>query len=262
MSDWIRTVRGALTLNTAAFTGFRDGRDVFYRGLLLIVVVALLAGLPTLATETVKGLRGGSVAAEMDDAAAQFDQAMRQMEPFLQNIPADVRETILAQAKAGFQMGADIAVRIEKIPTFLPRRLTAVLEAFGRWLSRPFGGAGFPLAAATLGTWLGYGVWVVLVAKLLGGRGTLPRFFGTTGLFAVPHVLNILHPIPFLGGLVGFIAFLWGAAIYVKATAVSQELTVERALLAVVAPILAVILLLIVLASGLAGLIAIGLAGQ
>ena len=55
---------------------------------------------------------------------------------------------------------------------------------------------GFPLAAVALGTWLGYGIWVMLFAKLLGGRSTLAGFFSTTALYAVPHLLSFFAFIP------------------------------------------------------------------
>jgi hypothetical protein len=84
-----------------------------------------------------------------------------------------------------------------------------------------------------LGAWLGYGIWVMLFAKLLGGRASLASFFGATAIFVVPHLLLILRWVPILGGLLAFIAFVWGLALYVKATAVSHGLTLDRALLAV-----------------------------
>ncbi len=78
----------------------------------------------------------------------------------------------------------------------------------------------------------------------------------------MPQLLNIFQRIPFLGGLLGFIAFLWGLAIYVKATAVSQKMSIERALLAVFVPILVAALLVVVLGTGLIGLIAVTVGGQ
>jgi hypothetical protein len=90
----------------------------------------------------------------------------------------------------------------------------------------------------------------MLVAKLLGGRATLARFFGTTALFAAPHVLNIFGPLPFVGALLGLLAFLWGVGIYVKATAVSHDLSGGRALLAVVLPVVVVLALGFVATTG------------
>ena len=180
----------------------------------------------------------------------------------MQNLPPDVRDQLLSQIRQGFQTGQAIAARIEALPTILPRPVGRGLEALGKWLSRPFGGAVFPLSVATLGTWLGYGIWVTLMAKLLGGRADLPGFFGTTSLFAGPHLLNILGPVPILGPLAGFIAFVWGIGIYVKATAVSHELSTERALLAVLLPILILAVILIVVVFGVATFVAISASGR
>lgn len=261
MSDWIATLRGALTLKTETFIHLRDRRDAFFQGVAVIVLVALLAGLPGLVTDLLRGVRGGSAVAALDDATDAFEQGLQQATPLLQNMPAETQAVILEQARAGFKLGMQIGSRIEQLPTALPRPLNAALQALGGWLSRPFGGAGFPLAAATLGTWLGYGIWVMLAAKLLGGRGSLTGFFGATALFAVPHVLNILGPLPYVGALLGFIAWLWGAVIYVKATAVSHELSVERAVLAVLLPLLVAFVAALVLGAGLATVIALAIAG-
>jgi hypothetical protein len=102
----------------------------------------------------------------------------------------------------------------------------------------------------------------MLAARLLGGRGGLAGFFGTTALFAVPHVLNVFNMAPYVGGVLGFIAFAWGAAIYVKATAVSHELSIERALLAVLLPVLVAFAIAILVALVAFGLIGIALSGQ
>ncbi len=77
----------------------------------------------------------------------------------------------MEQMRAGMDMGLRIGERIGGLPTMMPAPISRLLTAVGGWFSRPFSGAAFPLAAATLGTWLGYGIWVMLVAKLLGGRG-------------------------------------------------------------------------------------------
>lgn len=262
MAEWIRTLWNALLFKTEAFTGLRNRRDAFLQGLLVILVVSLLVGLPTLVADTVKGLRPATPADEMADARAGFDRFLQQMEPLMQNLPADQRDMIMEMIRQGFQMGMQIASEIMSLPTILPRPVGQVLEAIGGWVSRPFGGATFPLAAATVGTWLGYGIWVMLAARLLGGRGGLVPFFGTTALFAVPHVLDVFGRVPYVGGVFGFIAFAWGAAIYVKATAVSHELSIERAILAVLLPVLVALVIAILLGLVVLGLIGIALSGQ
>ena len=100
---------------------------------------------------------------------------------------------MIEQIRENFRVGMDIATQISEVEAVLPQPMGIIFEQLGVWASRPFGGsAGVPLAVATLGAWLGYGIWVMLIAKLFGGRGTLPGFFGTTALFAIPQLLLLL----------------------------------------------------------------------
>jgi hypothetical protein len=194
------------------------------------LIVSLLAGLPSFITETIKSWQDRPDAqAEVAEATAAIENMLDQADTFLQGIPAPMRQQFLDQFRENFRIGLDIGTRIAALPTLLPQSVSRVLEQVGKWGSRPFGGAGIPLAAATLGAWLGYGIWVMLFAKLLGGKATLTGFFGTTALFAVPHLLLILRWVPYLGGLLALIAFVWGLALYIKATAVSHEISLDRA---------------------------------
>jgi hypothetical protein len=253
--EFLGTLRGVLTFNTDFFRRFHARHDVFLRGVVVVALVALIAALPLFVINLVNGLstRGGQA-----NEFTQQQQALQRMMPFMQGVPPEV----LAFMKQGFEVGSEIAARIEALPTPIPRPIGRGLEALGTWLSKPFAGARFPLAVAGFGTWLGYGVLVMLFARLLGGRGDMAGFFGTTSLYAVPHLLNVLSPVPYLGSLIGFVAFAWGAAIYVKATAVSHDITLERAVLAALLPLLVALTILIVLGIGLIVFIAIAAAGR
>jgi hypothetical protein len=262
MTKWINTVRGALTLKTTTFASFRDQNDAFFRGFLLILVVSLIVGLPYLVIDTITGINGEFSDREMADVTAGIQQGLDQALPWMTGIPDEVLEEIMAQMREGLTMGMRVGQEITSLPTLLPRPLSAFLEAFGSWASRPFADSGFPLASAALGTWLGYGILVMLAAKLLGGVSNMARFFGTTSLFAVPHFLKLLSPIPIIGGILGFVALTWGVVIYVKATAVSHELTIERALLAVFLPMLLLGLLFLLVGLGMGGIIAFLIAVQ
>jgi hypothetical protein len=237
MAEWISTFGRALLFDGAAFDRLRQRRNVFAEGLLVILLVALLAGLPGLISNTIKALQNKPLtSAEAAEATQGFASGLDQARAVLENLPPEVRaaaQVALDQASENFRMGLEIGTRVASLPTPLPRPVPQILEQIGAWASRPFGGTGIPLAAATLGAWLGYGIWVMLFAKLLGGRASLASFFGTTAIFAVPHLLMVLRWVPYLGGLLALIAFIWGLALYVKATAASHQLTLDRALLAV-----------------------------
>ena len=108
---------------------------------------------------------------------------------------------------------------------------------------------------------MGYAFWVLLVAKLLGGRATLSQMLGCTALYVAPQILTILQVIPCLGAILGFVAFVWGLVIYVKATAVANELSSGRALLAAILPAAVLIGLILLFVIPLVLLIVIAAVG-
>jgi len=261
MGAWFKTLLNAVLFKTNAYENLCDRRDAVMHGFIIIVVVALLAGVPGFVNQFLSGLR--PAATEVGDARAALQQMMDRFAPALQNagIPAAEQALIAQQAQQGMDTGLQIAQEIQGLPTALPRPVGRTLEAIGAWLSKPFSSASFPLGAAVLATWLGYGIWVMLAAKLLGGQGTLVGFFGTTALFAVPHVLDLLRWVPHVGTALGVLAFLWGAAVYVKATAVSHRFSVGHAVVAVLLPLVVAIILGILLVVGVGILIAIAASG-
>jgi hypothetical protein len=263
MSEWVRTVRGALLFDTAFYHEFSQRNDVFLRGVIIVLLVALVASIPAFVINFANGLRGSAATpAEPNEISAGFDQALRQLQPALQNLSPDVREMVVAQIRQGFVMAVDLGTRIQRLPTILPRPIGGGLRAIGAWLSVPFGGSFIPLAVATLGAWLGYGLWAMLAAKILGGRSDLAGFLGTTSLYAVPHLLNVFSVVPVLNTIVWLVAFAWGLAIFVKATAISHEMSLERAVLAVFLPVLFLAAAAIVLLLLLAALIGLAMGSQ
>ncbi len=257
MKAWLRDLWGAALLRTKVFEGWRLRSDAFLQGFLVILAVALVAGLPAFVLDLTGRARRTEVA---DTTAARADirRALEAAAPGLESlgVGAEKRD----QIAQGFDLALTIGTEVSALPARLPKSFGAIFRAVGGWLSRPFADGSFPLAAAALGTWLGYGVWVMLFARLLGGRGALHGFFGSTALFAAPHLLGVFSRVPVLGAVLGVIAFLWGVLIYVKATAVSHELSLGRATLAVALPLLILILVIALLLPVAAGVIAVLLA--
>jgi hypothetical protein len=245
MKALLSTLANACLLRSEAFKTFRDRRDVFFQGFLIIVVVSLLVGFPAFAGNVVKAAQPRLSEAQLEEATAQIEKGLKQVEPLLGFMPTEERQQ-LTQVVRMAKIWIAAGVEISNLNTVLPKPLGALMQAFGGWLSLPFGKAGFPLASVSLAVWLGYGLWVMLLAKLLGGRGTLAGFFGTSALYAVPHVLTFFAWIPCLGAILSLIAFLWGIVIYMKATMVSHGLTVGRALVAVFLPMLVIVLVVLV----------------
>ena len=263
MGAWIRTLWAAALFKTEAYERLRDRRDAFMQGFFVIVAVALIVGLPGFVTQLARSFRPPE--AEIADARGGFEAVMEDMAPIFEQagLPEAAITEIRQQADANFESVAMIIAEIEALPTALPRPIGKTLTAFGAWVSQPFGASGFPLSAAVLATWLGYGIWVMLAAKLMGGRGTLTGFFGTTALFAVPHVLDFFRWVPYVGTILGFVAFIWGLAVYVKATAVSHQFRPALGFLALVLPVIVTALLSILLIFGVGAVaLIVGLAGN
>jgi len=256
MAELLKSIRGAITLDIPTLVEFRDSKDVFRRGVVLLLLVALVVGLVGSLVDFIGGLAGPGIEQELADASAIFDTWWR----FMPAESAEFREQFMASASAALEIGR----RIATVPTRLPRPLTTLLEALGSWVSRPL---------AMLGAFLGYGIWVMLAAKLLGGKGRLQEFLGTAALSSVPYLLLVLERLACLGPIVHVVAWVWGAVIWVVATAVthgwatphlSEEGEVQRyevswgkPILAVVLPALAVAVLALVAAAGLGSLIAL-----
>lgn len=263
MKTWLQTLRDALLLRGATLARLAERPDAFAHGLLVVVLVALLVGLPFLVQDLAAGFQPVA-AVEAGDAQPDVSGSLELVRPYLRDagVPETIIDQILQTAEGSAGLAGTVATEINRLPTALPRPLAQAFIGVGRWLSRPFARSPFPPAAAALSTWLGYGVWVMLAAKLLGGRGSLHGFFGATGFFAAPHVLNLFNLVPVAGPVLGVIATLWGLLIYTVATGASHRLSPARALIAVFAPVLVGLTLvaLALLAAGVWGL-AVGLAG-
>ncbi len=242
MNEIITLFRGALTLDAKKFGDLKAAPDVFRKGFLFVVVVGLIVGIVLGLVATVQGLT--------TSPAAEIAQARQQMESsFGQFMPPEAA----AQFLDSFNMGMRIAERIAREKALLPRPVEVVFKQIGFIVAYPFG---------WLGSLLLYGAFVHIFAKLLGGRGTIAQMFGVTSLAVAPHLLDALGFIPCLGGLLGLIAFVWGAVIYVKGTATAQELSAGRATLAVFMPIVVAFVLAVLLLLGFGVLIALASGGR
>jgi hypothetical protein len=62
-------------------------------------------------------------------------------------------------------------------------------------------------------------------------------------VYVVPGLLGVLSPVPCVGGILLFIGTVWAIVVYVKATSVAAQLDTGRAILAVIAPFLAITVL-------------------
>jgi len=260
MTELLNTVRGAAALDIGTFVRFRDREDAFRRGVTILVLVALVVGMVAYAVDLVGGLINPPFEREMAEIQGGIEQWL-QFAP--QYMDPELLEGFKEYFLPNFEAGMEIARKITTLRTPLPKGVSLFFETLGDWVQRPL---------AMLGGFLGYGIWVMLAAKLLGGKGRLQEFLGTAALSAVPYLLLILERLPCLGSILGVVAWVWGAIIWVVATAVThgwaapqttEEGVVERyevnwgkAILAVILPALAVAVLVIIGAAGLGSMLA------
>lgn len=236
MKEMLNVMRDAALLREPAMEAFRDRKDAMKRGVAILLACFLVAGSLAFLLNLVNSVRPFGPA-QIDAAQQQFTQSLEQMQMFGATDPASqaVFDQIVETTQVIMRAGMEIA----GLDTTLPRGIAGFFSALGRWLTSTVG---------QLLTFLGYGVWVLLFAKLLGGNGGVDRFFGLTALFAVPNLLSIFLPIPCVGSLVAFIGWIWGVVVYVKAVQVSQRLTTGRAVAAALLPAVILTLLVVIVA--------------
>ncbi len=241
MNNLLRTIGRALLLEDEAFARIRDARDNFARGLVIIATISLIVGLFNVLADFVVAMRT-SPEAEIALARESIRQTIEQMRA-LGVFGADpiLEEQVLQSIESSLAIAEHVTGIVEET-TPLPPLVVNSLRALGQWFSYPFG---------WIATWMLYGVVVLVFARLLGGTASVQEMLATTSLVAVPHLLDAFRFIPIAGFFLSLAAFVWGAAVYVKGTAIANRLDTGRALVAVLAP------LLLLLALAILGLIAV-----
>lgn len=239
MNELVQTMRGALTLENEAFASMRDAENSFARGLVMLVVISLIVGLVLSLVSFAQAVTTSPAQeiAEVQQGMQEVFETMRQFGAFGAGPEAEEFWRIFMQNfEAGLEIGRRVGEAVEQT-TPAPSAVVDLFEALGQWISYPFG---------WVSTWMFYGVLTLLFAKLLGGVATIREMLATTSFVAVPHLLDALNFIPYLGSLIGLIAFFWGLAIYVKGTAIANRFDNGRALLAILAPFIVLFVLIII----------------
>lgn len=241
MVAWLRDLWDAALFRTRPYAEYSDRNDGALRGFLVILAVALLAALPAFFEDFGRAVGPDALEPSVTQAQDEMERMLSQMTLLFSQsgLPAGAREQALDVARQSFGLATDIARKVDALDTTLPKPAGRAFKALGGWLSAPWRDMFLPLGAAVFATWLGYGIWVMLAAKLLGGKSDLVGFFGATALFAVPHALLLFEWIPAVGALLGVAALLWGGAMYVKGVSVSHKFSIWRAAAATALPLLA-----------------------
>jgi hypothetical protein len=236
MSALVSTLFRTVILDDAAYREWRERPNPFLRGLILVVVVSLLAGLVSFAITFVAKVSPFNPT-DLEDRIRQSMDWQYQLNPSLQD--PEVEQMINETVDFIVPMVTDIA----NIQTPLPRGITGFFQALGGWLSRALSGSVWSVSF-----WLFYGALVLIVVNLLGGSAKLPDFLGMTSLYVMPSLLVLLGQIPCVGCVFSLAGLIWSLVISIKAVSVASDLDVGQSILAVFAPAI-VIALLILLAT-------------
>ena len=231
MTEMLGTLARTLILDDAAYQEWRERPNLFLRGVVLILIVTLIAGIITFAVSLINQTKPIDEL-EIRESIEQSFEMQERFNPAWQDPQA--RKMIEGMVEIIVPMVTDIA----QIEAPLPRGIVGLFQSVGNWVSR---------AAAAIGGWLAYGALVLIFVNLLGGSAKLPDFLGMVALYAIPGLLALLQPVPCLGAILGLIGTIWAIVVYIKAVSVSADLDGGRAIVAVLAPIVVVSLLIFVL---------------
>jgi hypothetical protein len=245
MNEMINTLKGVVLLDEKTFQTFLASENTMKRGIFILLACFLVAALPAAIGQLIDNVQPFTPE-RAEVFQEEFLQGFEQIIPFL---PLDENfQDFMEQFKENLAFGTGIAVAVDALPRPLPRAIGGFFQAFGGWLSLPF---------THLASWMSYAIWVLLFAKITGGFGGVNRFLGITALYAVPNLLGFFNFIPVLGGVISFVGVIWGWIVYIKATEVSQEFTMSKAILVAILPVLvmigAIFLIIILATIGLVG---------
>jgi hypothetical protein len=209
---------GALTLNQNVMRGLRESPDGVRRGFLIVLLVGLLVGAANGVSSLIQNASPERAVAAL---RAEFDRQMDQLvlssnDTGTQELTRIVNEN----EEPFFQLIEDLIM----LPTPLPRPVGLAFQLLAAVVSTPLSYlAGMLIAVA----------FTHLVARQLGGEGHIQQMVALGSLSVAPHALDALGFIPGLGPMLGLVAWFWGLAILITATAVAHRIDSMRATLAV-----------------------------
>ena len=218
--DLWRTLWGAARLKAPAIRRWQAQGGVGW-SLGLFFAVWSIVGLVGAAAATHAQFLAPPVWQRQEQAAASL-AGWLERSPLPPDVPRTLGRTVVAWL--------DLEAELAGLPRPLGRPASTVVGGLQEAVAAPY---------RRLAAWLPYTLLVLGVARALGGRATLQGMVAAAGLSALPHLLQALAPLPGVGPLFSLLAGVWGAAVYVKATAVAHDLDLARALLAVALPALA-----------------------
>lgn len=197
---------GALTLKEDAFR-----KLTMEQGFVLLLTVGFILGIAAGVSEAVKGTpTPEEVVAEEMEGLEEVPSFIPYSDYYAEQIPKIV----------------ELSKETEELAQEKQNRALTI-----------FGGTVVTGAFRFLGTWLLLGALVYLTAQWLGGTGNLQATLAATSLWVVPYLLKVAEDVPYVGGFLSAVAFLWGVAIYVQAIRVTHGLDKTKSVLALLLPV-------------------------
>jgi hypothetical protein len=133
------------------------------------------------------------------------------------------------------ELAAQVRAEAERAEPPIGTRPSRIVRLGGQWLSAP-------LRLAS--DWLLFGLVLLVVTKLLGGRAPLPKHLGAMALSAAPLVLLIGLYIPnlegvlsipmagavhYVGRILALVGLAWAALLLLRSVALAHEISLWRA---------------------------------
>ncbi len=198
----------------------------------------------SVASGTGTGLSGIPITSEqLQDLFVNVVLAPEQLRAFTVRIGLDPQEVAdLSQTVNEIPEQADSIIRaaqstVETLEPPLGSRFSQTIRLFGQWLSSPF---------VIMAGWLPLVLLGLLVAKVLGGKGTITQHLVAASLAVAPAFLlffsfaslsgladsfsvTVAAAMIFLGRILALLAFVWAFLILVKSLSVAHEFSYWRA---------------------------------
>jgi hypothetical protein len=232
---WLRLAIAALTLKPEPYRHLA-AEPSLRRALVIVLAVGLLLGLGQALVALPALTRRPE--AEIEAALTGFRQGLDEARTGMAGQMTPEMAAIFDTIDQGLEAFRPYLLQLAAVPAPLPAPVGRFFGWLGGWLSRPF---------ALLAKWLGISIWILLFARLLGGRGGLLPYLAASSLSVIPHLLAVFAFIPCVGFLLTAVGSVWGLVIQYKAVTITQDLSAGRAAAAVLLPYLLLVFLLVIL---------------
>jgi hypothetical protein len=232
-----------LTLAKEPFVSLKDREDSFWFALRFFLIIALLASFSSL-------LAFGSLSKEpalssrLQQTATDIQNRIDRLPPMLRG-PFQEIPTALDKVAGGL---AEYQPPLGRTPSL-------AIHLVGQWLTIPL---------ELLSAWMSSALAIWLIARLLGGQGSLRQHFSLLLLAFAPQLLTFLNYLPpeitpssLLSGVLNMVAWIWSLAIAVHALKIAHGFQSDKAVFSLLLTFFITVLLIPALLILLSGILAI-----